>query len=142
VIKLLKNTRLRQRLITCIALFAILVHLAAPLAAHATMQHRSTTTIVLCTTHGLMQIQVAADSVSADPLDVFGSSAKLKTTQPCALCALAQSVSPPMPFSVLSLDARSLVNALFTGLGGTSTIASMVVQRHAPPTGPPTAFFV
>jgi hypothetical protein len=143
VIKIFQNIRTRHRLAACMALFAILVHAAAPVAAHAMMVKRGSTTMVLCTVHGMMQIEVANDVATTDSTDVSGRSVSIKSAQPCAHCALATSaLPPPVAFAIFSFDANSLANALFVRLSGASFVFASVVQHHAPPTGPPSASFI
>jgi hypothetical protein len=139
VFKFLNKPIFRHRLTALIALFAILVHAAAPLAAHATMRQNRSTIMVLCTTHGLMRVEVPHEVGN----DIGGvKSVKFKSVQPCALCAATAAISPPVAFSMSSFKPNSLANALFVRLGGASFVFASVVQHHAPPTGPPRTSFV
>jgi hypothetical protein len=146
VFKFLNKPIFRHRLTALIALFAILVHAAAPLAAHATMRQNRSTIMVLCTTHGLMRVEVphevGNDIGGVNQTDASGKSVKFKSVQPCALCAATAAISPPVAFSMSSFKPNSLANALFVRLGGASFVFASVVQHHAPPTGPPRTSFV
>jgi hypothetical protein len=146
VLKLLKNIRLNlrvgHRLSAYIALFAILVQATAPIAAHAMQPQNGVSSIVLCTAHGMVQIQVA-DDAEANQVDASGRSVKIKSAHPCALCVLAASnFLPPISFSIFSFNPNSLANTLFVRLGGAGFVFASVVQYHAPPTGPPLISFV
>jgi Protein of unknown function (DUF2946) len=143
VIKFFQNSRICHRLAAYIGLFAILVYAIAPVAAHAMMRQSGSTTIVLCTVHGMMQIEVASGIATINATDEFGRSVKIKPAQPCALCALAASAAPsPVALSTFSFEVNARANAMFVRLSGISFVYASVVQHHAPPTGPPSASFI
>ncbi len=133
-----KKICIRRRFAALIALFAIIVHAAAPIVAHAAMAQAGSSWIALCTAHGMVQIQVANDALGVSDAD---RPLKIKPGQPCALCALAATAPPPVPFITHNFHRNIAANALFVSLDGTSLVFAGVVQHHAPPTGPPPPSF-